>query len=92
MKLREFLKKKIDINIKSFLTNKWIIRFAGPVELTKEGEVNYVSILDNEVHLKGPYEAEIEVDDEERDELVEALFYTAAGYCNFFDYRKYYFQ
>ena len=92
MTLKEFLEESFDVDIEGTLTDDWVIAFIGPVKLTDEGKMKFAAILNNKVHLHGLCRAEIEVENEEEDELAQTFFYTAAGYCNYTDYQKYFLQ
>lgn len=89
LKLREFLEQGITVDVEGSLTDDWRIAFVGPLHLTKEGKEKFGPILDNEVTFSLS-EAEVQVEDEDRDELTSALFYTAAGYCSVADFQKYF--
>lgn len=81
MKLKDFLKEEIDVDVKGSLTDDWIIAFVGPVKLTKAGEEMFAEILDNEVHYSRTRGFLVDVADEVQDALARKLFEYAAGYC-----------
>lgn len=82
MKLREFLKQDIDIDIEGTLTDDWLIAFVGPLELTAAGEREFGEILDNEVRITSGSHAVLEIENDEQDEKAADLFTSAAGYCS----------
>ena len=81
MKLKDFLKKDVDLDVESTLTDDWGIGFVGPVNLSEEGEAKFAPILDNEVTVFGNNKALVEVADEAQDKLTRILFRYAAGFC-----------
>lgn len=81
MKLREFLKQDVDLDVESSLTDDWAIGFVGPVNLTEAGKEEFAPILDNEVTVYGG-EAIIEVADTKQDRIAQKLFVYAAGFCS----------
>ncbi len=81
MKLQDFLKKNIDIDVLGTLTEEWLIAFVGPIKLTEEGKTYFEDILENDVRIHNEY-AEIETNNDHEDELASKLFRYAAGYCS----------
>lgn len=94
MKVREFLKKEIDIDVCDDYDESCCIAFCGPQPLTKAGEEHFAKALDFdiEVHDDEPYDswAIIHVDNDEEVALARELFVDIAGYCPESTWDKYF--
>ena len=98
MKVKEFIKMDVDVDVYDNITEELAIAFCGAVELTKEGEFYFSVILNREVELDEENGvAIIDCEDEffpDNDEFyleqAKELFYSAAGYCTEEKYNQYF--
>lgn len=84
MTIKDLLKMEIDIDAVDQYTEECYIAFCGPIQLTEEGRRVFEPILDNKVEFKLNTElgnlALLECENDQDLELLQALFYGAAGY------------
>ena len=85
MKVREFIKQEIDIDVLDDVTEELNIAFVGPLELTAEGEIEFAEVLDLDIKFDGTV-AIINVDApgdawKPRLRAAKYFFWSAAGYC-----------
>ena len=81
------MKQDVDLDVEGSLIDDWEIGFVGPVNLTKEGETAFASILNNEVAVCGDH-AIIEIADMMQNRIALKLFKYAAGFCTIETYDK----
>ena len=101
MKIREFIRQEIGIDVYDDVCEALAIAFCGPQPLTPEGEKEFADIMDFEVEIN-PHSycdaaaAIVHIDDpdnevwEKRLEQVKKFFEGAAGYCSVTDYNKWF--
>lgn len=96
MKVRDFIKQSIDVDVYDDVCEELAIAFCGPMELTDQGVAEFTDVLDYEVELitvSNYTTAVIKVDDGTEDGWKKRLrkakkfFEAAAGYCAESDYR-----
>ena len=98
MKIREFIKQEIDIDVADDVCDELYIAFCGPLELTPDGEAEFAEVLDYdiEIHDNGHSTVGIvHVDAPEgvwqkRLSKAKKFFDSAAGYCSCSDYEKWF--
>ena len=92
MKIRELLKRDIDIDVYDNVCEELGIAFVGPLKLTAEGKKRFEPIMDLEVEMHDNC-AIVQLSDENwRDQLDDCctLFNSAAGYCASSTYDKWF--
>ena len=86
MKIREFIKQEIDIDVCDNVYDRYYSAFCGPVHLTEEGEKNFADVLEYDIT---PYYddcvAIIDLDMYENyaemHRKAKYFFQSVAGYC-----------
>lgn len=84
LKLRDFIKKDIDIDIADDVCEELAIAFVGPITLTEKGEENFSEILDLPVELHEGYATLLLNDNDHWEYLLKLaieFFEAVAGYC-----------
>lgn len=102
MKVRDFIKLNMDIDVYDNVTEELGIAYCGPMLLTDEGKAKFEVALNLDVTVKaeqGNYYAIVDCEDEFfRDnwklklKQAKKFFYAAAGYCDADDYDKWFIQ
>lgn len=98
MTVRELLKTDKDIDIYDNVCEELGIAVCCPLELTPEGEKEFEEVLGYPVEINpcsyGGYPAAILLIDgsdwEDKLKKAERFFYSAAGYCNCYDYDRWF--
>lgn len=97
VKVRDFLKNEIDIDVYDDVTEELGIAFCGPMELTDEGAEKFAEVLDYDIRFARDLScAIVHVDDDNekvwKRKLKKAseLFYSLAGYCDADDYDRWF--
>lgn len=96
MKIRDFIKRDIDIDVHDDVSGELYIAFVGPLELTPEGEEHFSDVLDLEIEVEaGDNLATVHIDtpdDSWKRKLRAAtdFFWSAAGYCSVTDYETWF--
>ena len=99
MKIRDFIKQEICIDVYDDVCEELGIAFDGPQELTEEGKKHFAEVLDYEIELQndGPYIVGIvKIDDQEDEEWESRLekakefFEGIAGYCTVEEYERWF--
>ena len=85
MKIKDFIKMEIDIDVYDNVEESLAIAFCGPAELTAEGKRKFAEALEYDIDVDERYGAAVvDVDCPDwTNKLTEAkaFFYAAAGYC-----------
>lgn len=95
MKVRDFIKMEIDMDVYDDVCDALAIAFCGPQELTPEGEEHFAEVLEYEIEIYGE-NACVCVDDPEdkvwkrKLRKAQEFFESAAGYCSDSDYKKWF--
>jgi len=103
MKIKDFIKQEIDIDVCDDYDESCYIAFVGPVELTDEGKQEFADVMDCDVEIVPDCAVGVENDKPvfydnaivhaESDAQVRALvrfFNATAGYCSESDYDKWF--
>ena len=101
MKVRDFIKQDISVDVVDDVCEELYIAFDGPVTLTDEGKDHFDFALSLDVEMHSPCQDDIlaivHVDDEFfpdlwefRLEKAKEFFYAAAGYCSIEDYERWF--
>lgn len=98
MKVKEFIKMDVDVDVYDNITEELAIAFCGAVELTEDGKFYFEIALNLDVELDEENGiAIVDVDDEFFEDLwkfklekAEEFFYSAAGYCTEEKYNQYF--
>ena len=82
MKIREFIKMDIDVDVCDLYDERCYIAFCGPLELTEEGKREFQHVLDMSVELsqEDGY-ACLPADNGAEAQMLKEFFFSAAGYC-----------
>ena len=98
MKLRDFIKHEVDIDIYDDVYDGIGVCFCGALKLKPEGEKRYADILDLEVEQFASYLAVIHIDDPDEEtvkrryRLAKDFFWSAAGYCADDDWHRWFYE
>lgn len=102
MKIREFIKMEIDIDVYDDVCEELGIAFCGPLELTEEGEKKFAEVMDYDIDVHiDPRRvyfdcAVVKCDDAEEKvwkrklRKAKEFFDSAAGMCAWDDYEKWF--
>lgn len=102
MKIREFIRKEISIDVYDDICEALAVAFEGPQGLTEAGEQKFAEVLDYEIEILPPPAgygigcAFVKVDDEKdsvwrrRLRKAKEFFDSAAGLCAWDDYEKWF--
>lgn len=98
MKVSEFIKMEIDIDVYDDVCEELSIAFCGPCKLTDEGKRHFAEVLeyDIELHNNGAYIVGIVHVDapdgvwESRLEKAKEFFDSFAGFCPISDYERWF--
>jgi len=93
MKVKDFIKMDIDMDVYDNICDELGIAFVGPQALTKEGKEYFKEVLDYEITINKAGNAIVDVDkDDWEDRLQKAkeFFESCAGYCPEEDYNKWF--
>ena len=99
MKIKELVKKDIDVEVYDNVTQEIIdISFVGPLELTEEGKEKFKEVLEYDVGLNEEYKyAIVKCSDEEpkikwitKAKKAGEFFKACAGYCSAKDFDKWF--
>lgn len=94
MKIKDFIKKDIDIDVYDNVCEELGIAFCGAMELTEEGKKKFAKVLEYDIEINQKYGyavVDINYDDwEDRLKEVKAFFYALAGYCRADNYDKWF--
>jgi len=86
MKVRDFIKMEIDMDVYDDVCEALAIAFIGPQELTPVGEAQFSEVMDYDVEIYGDH-AVVCVDDDDprvwqrKLRKAKGFFEAAAGYC-----------
>ena len=86
MKIREFIKQEIDIDVCDNVYDRYYCAFCGPVHLTEEGEKNFADVLEYDITPYYDYCVAI-IDLDMYEDYVgmhrkaKYFFQSVAGYC-----------
>lgn len=82
MKIREFIKMDIDIDVCDEYDERCYIAFCGPLELTAEGEHEFKQVLDRPIYVEQDERwASLPADSASEAQMLKEFFFSAAGYC-----------
>ena len=82
MKIREFIKMDIDIDVCDDYDERCYIAFCGPLELTEDGEREFKSVLDRPIEVEQEEGwASLPADNATEAQRLKEFFFSAAGYC-----------
>lgn len=84
MKIRDFIKMDIDIDVYDNVCDGIGIAYCGPMSLTEEGEKQFAEVMDYDIEIQDDV-AIVDIDrDNWRHMLRKAkdFFYSVAGYCD----------
>lgn len=94
MKIKDFIKMEIDIDVYDNVEESLAIAFCGPAELTAEGKRKFAEALEYNIDVDERYGAAVvDVDApnwRHRLNEAKAFFYAAAGYCTETNYDKWF--
>ena len=97
MKVRDFIKMDVDIDVYDDVCEELAIAFCGPAELTDAGKEHFADVLDYEVVIyEDVCEAVVCVDDgtlkgwKKRLRKANEFFYSIAGFCSETDYERWF--
>ena len=94
MKIKDFIKMEIDVDVYDNVEESLAIAFCGPAELTAEGKRKFAEALEYDIDVDELYGAAV-VDVDCPDWInklneAKAFFYAAAGYCTETNYDKWF--
>lgn len=96
MKVREFIKQEIDIDVLDDVTEELNIAFVGPLELTAEGEKEFAEVLDLDIEYVNKVAVlNVDAQGDAWDARLKAagrFFWAAAGYCSVADWNKWFIE
>jgi len=95
MKIRDFIKEEIDIDVCDDYDESCYVAFCGAIELTEEGEKEFADVLDFniKIYTNGFPVAIIEnVENDKQVRKLGKLFYGMAGFCTEKDWNKWFIQ
>jgi len=84
MKIREFIKQSIDIDVYDNVCDGIGIAYCGPMSLTEEGEKQFADVLDYDIEFRN----DVAIVDTDRHDWkrrlrkAEEFFYAIAGYVD----------
>ena len=100
MKVKEFIKQEICVDVVDDVCEELYIAFDGPLELTDKGKRHFSEVLNYEITLNqigwNDIVGIVAIDDpddsvwEARLEKAKEFFESAAGYCADSDYKKWF--
>ncbi len=95
MKIRDFIKEAIDIDIIDDCGDSFGVAFVGPLSLTPSGEKQFAAVLDCEISIEHDIKVAVVAIGDGRGWLrkwrdVSTFFYAAAGYCSLSDYGRWF--
>ena len=96
MKVKEFIKQDIDIDVYDNVCEELGVAFCGPMYLTKEGKKRFSDVLEFDIDID--FENDVAIVDVDGDDDVwekqleeaETFFNAMAGYCSVTDYGKWF--
>lgn len=97
MKVRDFIKQEIDIDVYDNVCEEIGIAFCGSLELTEVGESEFADVLEYDIEIY-PECAVVDIDDEEEEvwecrlKRAKKFFNAAAGYCSDENYKKWFVE
>lgn len=99
MKIKDFIKQEIDIDVCDDYDESCYMAFVGPMGLTDEGKRKFADVLNRDIDVRGDsfegaYDA-VALVHAENDAEVRALrkfFGSLAGYCAEEDYNKWFIE
>lgn len=98
MKVRDFIKHEVDIDVYDDVYDGIGICFCGALKLKPEGEKRFAEVLDLDIEQIASCTAIICIDDPD-EEIVERryrkakeFFYSAAGYCDNDDWHRWFYE
>ena len=95
MKIRDFIRQPVDIDVYDDVCEELGIAFCGPLYLTDAGQKKFAEVLDYEIEPDNGCMI-VHVDDEKSSvwkhklKVAKQFFYAAAGYCDADDYDKWF--
>lgn len=90
MKIRDFIKEDIDIDVCDDYDESCYVAFCGAVKLTEEGEKEFADVLDFNIRIYSDIAIIENVDNDEQVGKLAKLFGGMAGYCSVDDYDKWF--
>ena len=98
MKVRDFIKREIDIDVYDDVCEELGIAFCGPAELTPEGEEKFAEVLDYDIEIVNEgwamwQNAIVHVDGENwrhKLHVAKEFFDSLAGFCPCDDYDRWF--
>ena len=99
MKVKEFIKQSVDIDVFDDICEELYIAFCGPMELTPAGKKHFREVLGYEVELHNNGAAIVgivHIDDPDDDvwearlEKAKEFFEACAGYCTVDEFEKWF--
>ena len=82
MKIRDFIKQDIDIDVCDDYDESCYVAFCGAMGLTEEGEKKFADVLDFDISVYPDIAVINDVEDDEQVGKLGELFYSMAGYCS----------
>ena len=96
MKVKDFIKEDIDIDVCDDYDERCYIAFCGALKLKPKGEEHFKEVLEYEIELfdkdfnwKYPT-AIIHCEDGKQAQKAKEFFFSAAGYCSDSDYKRWF--
>lgn len=92
MKIRDFIKMDIDIDVYDNVCDGIGIAYCGPMSLTEEGEKRFAEVMEYDIEING----DVAIVDTDHDDWKHRLkkakdfFYSIAGYCDADSYDKWF--
>ena len=98
MKIKDFIKQEIDIDVADNVTDDLYIAFCGSLELTDEGKKKFADVLEYDIEFENNIASDIAIvnidfpDWKKRLRKAKEFFYAAAGYCACSDYDRWFVE
>lgn len=94
MKIRDFIKMDIDIDVYDNVCDGIGIAYCGPMSLTEEGEKQFAEVMDYDIEIQDDV-AIVDTDHDDwkhRLKKAKEFFYSIAGYCDADLYDKWFVE
>lgn len=94
MKIRDFIKMDIDIDVYDNVCDGIGIAYCGPMSLTEEGEKQFAEVMDYGIEIQDDV-AIVDTDHDDwkhRLKKAKEFFYSIAGYCDADLYDKWFVE
>ena len=93
MKVRDFIKEDIDIDVCDDYDERCYIAFCGPMKLKPKGEERFKEVLDYEIDILPNFKYPIAIitcNNGKEAQNAKEFFFSAAGYCSESGYNKWF--